>query len=153
MNEGRPRELSCIERARSRDVTETARIFEAHRGRLFGIAYRMLRSRADADVLLQDAYLRWQQCRTDGIESHLAFLITITTRLCLDRLRIQKQERQRYAEPWLPELIAEDHAASPEMEFERADEVSVGFFAVLERLGPEERAVFLLHDVFDYDYC
>jgi len=134
------------------DSGEAGRIFEAHRDRLLAIAYRMLRSRADAEDLLQDVYLRWHQCRTDNIESQLAFLVTITTRLCLDRLRVQKQERKRYAGAWLPEPIAEDHAASPEMQFERADEVSIGFLAVLERLGPEERAVFLLHDVFDYDY-
>src|SRR5262245_433260 len=134
------------------DVSEAGRIFEAHRSRLFAIAYRMLRSRAEADDLLQDAYLRWHQCRTDDIQSQVAFLITITTRLCLDRLRVQKLERNRYTAPWLPGPTPEDHEASPEMQFERAEEVSIGFQAVLERLGPEERAVFLLHDVFDYDY-
>ncbi len=135
------------------DVREAGRIFEAHSGRLFQIAYRMLGSRADADDLLQDAYLRWHRCRTDNIQSPLAFLVTITTRLCLDRLRVLKQERERYVGTWLPEPIVDDHAASPEMQFELADEVSIGFSAVLERLGPEERAVFLLHDVFDYDYA
>jgi len=134
------------------DVGEAGRIFEAHRGRLFRIAYRMLGSRADADDLVQDAYLRWHRCSTSNIQSPLAFLVTITTRLCLDRLRVLKQERTRYTGPWLPEPIVEDHAASPETQFELADEVSIGFLAVLERLGPEERAVFLLHDVFDYDY-
>lgn len=138
----------------ARDVRDdAARIFEAHRGRLFGIAYRMLGSRADADDLLQDAYLRWHECSTENIESPIAFLVTVTTRLCLDRLRVLKHERERYTGPWLPEPIVEDYAASPETQLELADEVSLGFLAVLERLGPEERAVFLLHDVFDYDYA
>src|SRR5262249_9395050 len=109
-------------------------------------------SRADADDLLQDAYLRWHQCSIDDIQSPSAFLVTITTRLCLDRLRVLKHERERYAGPQLPEPIIEEHGVSPEMQFEFADEVSIGFLAVLERLGPEERTVFLLHDVFDYDY-
>jgi RNA polymerase sigma factor (sigma-70 family) len=134
------------------DVGEAGRIFEAHRDRLFRIAYRMLGSRADADDLVQDAYLRWHRCSTSNIQSPLAFLVTVTTRLCLDRLRALKQERARYTGPWVPEPIIDDHAASPETQFELADEVSIGFLAVLERLGPEERAVFLLHDVFDYDY-
>src|SRR5262245_45084631 len=104
------------------DVGEAGRIFEAHRGRLYLIAYRMLRSRAEADDLLQDAYLRWHQCSSDDIQSPLAFLVTITTRLCLDRLRVLKQERLRYHGPWSPEPIG-DHAASPETHFELADEV------------------------------
>jgi RNA polymerase sigma-70 factor, ECF subfamily len=135
-----------------RPITGVGEIFESHRGRLFGIAYRMLGSRADADDLLQDAYLRWHQCATQSIQSPLGFLVTITTRLCLDRLRELKQEREQYVGPWLPEPVVEDRLPSPEMQLELADQVSVGFLAILERLGPEERAVFLLHDVFDYDY-
>jgi RNA polymerase sigma-70 factor, ECF subfamily len=133
-------------------ATGVGGIFESHRRRLFGIAYRMLGSHADADDVLQDAYLRWHQCAAQSIQSPLGFLVTITTRLCLDRLRELKQEREQYVGPRLPEPIVEDHLASPEMQRELADEVSVGFLAVLERLGPEERTAFLLHDVFDYDY-
>jgi RNA polymerase sigma-70 factor (ECF subfamily) len=134
------------------EVREAGRIFEAHRGRLFGIAYRMLASRADADDLLQDAYLRWHRSDREGIQSPIAFLVTITTRLCLDRLRGLKEEREHYVGPWLTEPILDDHIPSPEMRCELADEVSVAFLAVLERLAPEERAAFLLHEVFDYDY-
>ena len=130
----------------------SAEVFQSHRPRLFGIAYRMLGSRADAEDLLQDAYLRWHQSATEDIHSPIAFLVTITTRLCLDRLRELRQEREHYVGPWLPEPIVEDQFPSPGMQLELADEVSVAFLAVLERLGPEERAVFLLHDVFDYDY-
>jgi RNA polymerase sigma-70 factor (ECF subfamily) len=112
----------------------------------------MLGSRADAEDLLQDVYLRWHQSATHDIQSPVAFLVTITTRLCLDRLRALKQQRAQYVSPWLPEPIVDDHMPSPEMQLQLADDVSVGFLAVLERLGPEERAAFLLHDVFDYDY-
>jgi len=130
----------------------TAEIFQSHRPRLFGVAYRMLGSRADAEDILQDAYLRWHQSYTEDIESPIAFLITMTTRLCLDRLRKLKEERARYVGVWLPEPIVDDHIPSPEMQRELADEVSIAFLAILERLGPEERAAFLLHEVFDYDY-
>jgi RNA polymerase sigma-70 factor (ECF subfamily) len=112
----------------------------------------MLGSRAEAEDLLQDAYLRWHQSHTQDIQSPIAFLVTITTRLCLDRIRELKEEREHYTGPWLPEPIVDDDIRSPEMQLELADEVSVAFLAVLERLGPEERAAFLLHEVFDYDY-
>jgi RNA polymerase sigma-70 factor, ECF subfamily len=133
-------------------MNRTAEVFESHRPRLFGLAYRMLGSRADAQDLVQDAYLRWHQSATDDIQSPAAFLVTVTTRLCLDRLRELKQERERYVGPWLPEPIVDEHIPSPEAQRELADEVSVAFLVVLERLGPEERAAFLLHEVFDYDY-
>jgi len=112
----------------------------------------MLGSRAEAEDLLQDAYLRWHQSATREIESPVAFLVTLTTRLCLDRLRELKHERGHYVGPWLPEPIVDDEFPSPEMQLELTGEVSVAFLALLERLGPEERAAFLLHDVFDYDY-
>jgi RNA polymerase sigma-70 factor (ECF subfamily) len=133
-------------------MNRIVQVFESHRPRLFGIAYRMLGSRTDAEDLVQDAYLRWHQSATEDIHSPVAFLVTMTTRLCLDRLRELKHEREQYVGPWLPEPIVDDFAPSPEMECELADDVSVAFLAVLERLGPEERAAFLLHEVFDYDY-
>lgn len=130
----------------------TAEVFELHRPRLFGVAYRMLGTRTDAEDILQDAYLRWHQSAKQDIQSPVAFLVTITTRLCLDRLRELKQEREHYVGPWLPEPIVGDDVPSPETQCELADDVSVAFLAVLERLGPTERAAFLLHEVFDYDY-
>ena len=133
-------------------MTTAAALFELHRARLFGIAYRMLGSRTEAEDLLQDAYLRWHASDRTGIQSVAAFLVTITTRLCVDRLRALKQERVHYVGEWLPELIVDDPIPSPEMQRELVEDVSVAFLAVLERLGPEERAAFLLHDVFDYDY-
>lgn len=129
-----------------------AEIFESHRPRLFRIAYRMLGSRAEAEDLLQDAYLRWHGSHRTNIQSAAAFLVTITNRLCVDRLRALKQERAHCVGAWMPEAIADDHIPSPEMQHEFVDEVSGAFLAVLERLGREEMAAFLLHEVFDYDY-
>jgi RNA polymerase sigma-70 factor (ECF subfamily) len=133
-------------------MENAAKLFEKHRPRLFGVAYRMLGSRADAEDVLQDAWLRWHDADIPAIESHEAWLVTVTTHLCLDRLRATKQDRERYVGPWLPEPIIVDQMPSPELQLELADEVSVAFLAVLERLGPEKRAAFLLHEVFDYDY-
>jgi len=133
-------------------IIGAADVFQSHRSRLFGLAYRMLGTRAEAEDLVQDAYLRWHHSATEDIQSPIAFLVTMTTRLCLDRLRELKQERGHYVGPWLPEPFVEDEVPSAEMQLEFTEEVSVAFLAVLERLGPEERAAFLLHDVFDYDY-
>lgn len=130
----------------------TADIFESHRSRLFGTAYRMLGTRADAEDVLQDAYLRWHEAAGNDIQSPTGFLVTVTTRLCLDRLRHLKKVRGQDKAPWLSESIVEDCVSSPEEECEIADEVSAAFLAVLERLGPEARAAFLLREVFDYDY-
>jgi len=126
--------------------------FHDHRQRLFGIAYRMLGSRADAEDVLQDCYLRWHQSKHDGIRSPEAWLVTITTRLCLDRLRASRIERTQYVGQWLPEPLVADLQPTPEQRLEMATELSIAFLTLLERLGPEERAVFLLRDVFDYDY-
>lgn len=135
-----------------RTMNGAADIFESHRSRLYGVAYRMLRTRADAEDVLQDAYLRWHDTTKNDIQSPIGFLVTVTTRLCLDRLRHLKKEREECAGPWLEESIADDYAPSPEEQAEIADEVSAAFLAVLERLGPEERTAFLLREVFDYDY-
>jgi RNA polymerase sigma-70 factor (ECF subfamily) len=131
---------------------ERADAFESHRARLFGIACRMLGTRSDADDIVQEAYLRWHQAAAQEVRSPIALLITITTRLCLDRLRDLKDQREQFAGPWLPEPIVEELAPSPEAQREYGDEISVALVTVLERLGTEERVVFLLHDVFDYGY-
>ena len=129
-----------------------ATVFQSHSPRLFGVAYRMLGSRADAEDVLQDAYLRWHDADPGAIASHEAWLVTVVTRLCLDRLRATKQARESYIGPWLPEPILTDTLPSPELQLEMQNEVSVAFLAVLERLGPDKRAAFLLKEVFDYDY-
>jgi RNA polymerase sigma-70 factor (ECF subfamily) len=129
-----------------------AEVFESHRPQLFGVAYRMLGTRPDAEDILQDAYLRWHQSATSEIKSPVAFLVTVTTRLCLDRLRGLKQDRGHWGDACLPPPAVDEFVPSPETECERADEVAGAFIALVERLGPDERAAFLLHEIFDCDY-
>jgi RNA polymerase sigma-70 factor (ECF subfamily) len=125
--------------------------FEAVRGRLFGLAYRMLGSRADAEDIVQEAYVRWHQADHAAVESAEAWLVAAATRLAIDRLRRRKTEREAYVGPWLPQPIV-GAVPSPDRALELADDLSIAFLALLEQLGPEERAAFLLHDVFDVDY-
>jgi RNA polymerase sigma-70 factor, ECF subfamily len=136
----------------SADATENVEIFAGHRDRLFGIAYRMLGSRADAEDVLQDAWLRWHEQDASELRSTEAWLTTMVTRLAIDRLRAAKTQRAAYVGPWLPEPLAEIEVATPESHAEFASDVSVAFMHLLERLGEEERAAFVLHDVFDCDY-
>ncbi|MBX3486064.1 RNA polymerase sigma factor SigJ [Phenylobacterium sp.] len=123
--------------------------FEANRGRLQRLAYRMLGSVSEAEDAVQDAWIRWRRAG-EGVSDPTAWLVRATTRLCIDRLRAAKAERAAYRGPWLPEPLIEPLADDP---VERAEEVSVAFLLALERLSPLERAVFLLHDVFDQDYA
>lgn len=127
-------------------------IFESHRARLYGLAYRMLSVRAEAEDVLQEAYLRWRDVDPASIRSTEAFLTTTVTRLCIDRLRKLKVERESYFGPWLPEPLAQEDLSTPEMEAELRDDVSIAFLALLEALAPDERAAFVLHDVLDDDY-
>lgn len=122
------------------------------RPRLFGIAYRMLGVRADAEDVLQDAWLRWSEADHDSLHSPEAWLVTVVTRLAIDRLRTAKTEREAYVGAWLPEPIVFLDEHTPETAAELASDLSVAFLHLLERLGPEERAAFLLRQVFDYDY-
>ncbi|MDQ8022319.1 MAG: RNA polymerase sigma-70 factor [Moraxellaceae bacterium] len=129
-------------------------LFNTHRKRLLGVAYRMLGSRSDAEDVVQDAWLRWDAADASVLQSAEAWLVTVTTRLCIDRLRAVRHEREHYKGPWLPEPLieTEDPAPSPEQVVELASDVSMAFLAVLERLSPDERAAFLLREVFDLDY-
>lgn len=126
--------------------------FAALRPRLFSIAYRMLGSRADAEDVVQDAWLRWHAADQSVLQSAEAWLVTVATRLALDRLRVRKTERESYVGWWLPEPLVELDERTPESAAELASEVSFAFLWVLERLAPEERAAFLLRQVFDHDY-
>ncbi|WP_407351350.1 RNA polymerase sigma-70 factor [Luteimonas sp. R10] len=130
--------------------------FETHRPRLFGLAYRLLGSRTDAEDVVQDAWLRWRQADRAQIRDTEAWLVTATTRLGIDRLRAARSQRERYVGPWLPEpaeIDEIDGAPGPEDATAIAEQVSLAFLAVLERLGPEERAAYLLKEAFDYDYA
>lgn len=127
-------------------------LFEQHRSRLFGVAYRMLGSRADAEDVLQEAYLRWHRAAVDEIRSPEAWLVTATTRLCIDRLRLAREAREVYVGPWLPEPLVSEAAPPADAQLDVASSLSIAFLVVLERLAPDERAAFLLHEVFDSDY-
>src|SRR3982751_1316622 len=126
--------------------------FRKHRGRLFGIAYRMLGINADAEDILQEAYIRWHQADAASIETPEAWLVTVVTRLSIDRLRKASNERETYIGPWLPEPLVVSEAPTPEEELELASNLSLAFMVLLERLSPVERAAFLLHDIFDCGY-
>ena len=121
-------------------------VFEAQRPRLLGLTYRMLGSLTDADDVLQEAWLRWQGADVDEIVEPAAWLTTVTTRLALDRIRAIERRREDYVGPWLPEPVS--LAAGPEDDLELAESLTLGFLVLLDRLGPTERAVFLLADVF-----
>jgi RNA polymerase sigma-70 factor (ECF subfamily) len=127
--------------------------FDALRPRLFSIAYRMLGTRADAEDVVQDAWLRWHASDAAAVQSAEAWLVTIATRLSIDRLRSRKAEREAYVGWWLPEPLVELDERTPETAAELASEVSLAMLWVLERLTPEERAAFLMRQVFDQDYA
>lgn len=131
---------------------EKVEIFKKHRPRLFGIAYRMLGTREESEDILQEAYIKWHEANNEKIESAEAWLVTITTRLSIDRLRKASRMRETYIGPWLPEPLIVSEAISPEEELELASNLSLAFMVLLERLSPVERAAFLLHDIFDCAY-
>jgi RNA polymerase sigma-70 factor (ECF subfamily) len=133
-------------------VDDRARIFEQHRARMCSVAYRMLGSRSDAEDVVQDAYLRWHRASIADIRSVEAWLVTVVTRLSIDRLRQAKAARESYVGPWLPEPLVNNEAPPADAQSELASSLSVAFLVVLERLAPEERAAFLLHEVFESGY-
>jgi RNA polymerase sigma-70 factor, ECF subfamily len=134
--------------------------FEAHRKYLIGVAYRMLGTLADAEDVVQDAFLRWHGAATsaDGsellLENPRGYFTRIVTRLCLDRLKSAQARRETYVGPWLPEPVvgARLELMNPQHETELADDISYALMLMLERLSPLERAAFLLHDVFDVEF-
>jgi RNA polymerase sigma-70 factor (ECF subfamily) len=138
-------------------VTDTTRstadLYAELRPRLFGIAYRMLGSVAEAEDVVQEAFLRLHRAQEErtAVDNPAAFLTTVTTRLAIDQLRSARARREQYVGPWLPEpLLADERDVGEHAEL--AESLSMAFLVVLERLSPVERAVFLLHDVFCYGY-
>jgi len=129
-------------------VSELA-VFEQQRPRLFALAYRLLGSAADAEDVVQQAYLRWAGAR--DVREPAAFLTTVVSRLCLDELRSARVRRERYVGPWLPEPVASAELGPLETAEQRA-QVSYAALLLLERLTPQERAVCVLRDAFDYPY-
>jgi len=136
-------------------MAETADI-HSHRPQLQAIAYRMLGSMAEAEDAVQETFLRWhrqdQAQQVSEIREPKAWLITTLTRHCIDRLRAAKAQRESYFGMWLPEPVVEEPAAEPVDRLELAESLSMAMLMMLERLSPDERAAFLLHEVFDTDY-
>jgi RNA polymerase sigma-70 factor (ECF subfamily) len=128
--------------------------FTTHRPLLFGIAYRMLGRVSEAEDMVQEVWLRWQKQDAAQIQSPKAWLVAATTRLCIDQLRAARREREEYYGVWLPEpLMPATTDREPDAAVELADSLTMAFMLMLESLGPTERAVFLLREVFDYDYA
>lgn len=133
---------------------ERADDFETHRSRLIGLGYRMLGTVTEAEDLVQETYLRWHRTAREEIREPGAWLSTTMARLCIDALRSRKSHRENYVGPWLPEpwrTTEPENDAAPR-QLELADDLSVAFLLLLERLGPDERAAFLLHDIFEAEY-
>ena len=126
--------------------------FEAHRRALIGLAYRMLGSRAEAEDVVQDAYLRWHAIDPGTIEEPRRYLGTVVTRLCLDRMKSAKARHEIYVGQWLPEPVV-DEVFDAEPAGDLARDLSVALMLILERLSPLERASFLLHDVFGLEFA
>jgi RNA polymerase sigma-70 factor (ECF subfamily) len=128
---------------------DPSEVFDRHRPLLFSIAYRMLGSVMDAEDVVQEAYLRWQQASATEVRSPKAYLSSVVTRLCIDQLRSARAQREKYVGPWLPEPLPTEPAPDAVVIDET---LSMAFLVLLESLNPTERAVFLLREVFDYDY-
>ena len=140
------------ESTRERDVSE---LYDDLRPLMFSIAYRMLGSASEAEDIVQEAFLRVHLESRDGtvIESPKAYLSAVTTRLSIDHLRSARVRRESYVGPWLPEPLVTDEEGDAAQHAETADSLSLAFLVLLESLTPVERAVFLLREVFDYDYA
>ncbi|WP_263415241.1 sigma-70 family RNA polymerase sigma factor [Terriglobus albidus] len=126
--------------------------FELYRRRLLGLAYRMLGSMADAEDAVQETYLRWHSTERDRVLEPRAFLMTTTTRICLDMLTSARARREEYVGSWLPEPILDTAALAPDTRTELAEDLSIALLLTLDRLSPLERAAFLLHDIFDFSF-
>jgi RNA polymerase sigma-70 factor, ECF subfamily len=124
--------------------------FEVYRPLLFSLAYRMLGTRADAEDIVQDAYLRWQSASQEEVRAPKSYLTTVVARLSLDSLKSARRKRETYVGEWLPEPIVEPKGSSA---VEMAESLSLAFLHILETLSPDERVAFLLREVFDADYA
>jgi len=125
-------------------------LFEATRGRLFGIAYRMLGSAAEAEDVVQETWVRWQLCDRTAVREPAAFLATTTTRLAINVLHSARVRRETYIGPWLPSPV--DTSNDPTLGAERQEALSIATMMLMERLSPTERAAFVLRTAFDYPY-
>lgn len=136
------------------DSADTSRLaaFDEHRGLLFSIAYRMLGSVADTEDILQETFIRWLKAPAEEVRSAKAFLITIITRLSINHLQSARVRREEYVGQWLPEPLITNDEGDPTTRFQTGESLSIAFLVLMERLNPTERAVFLLREIFDYEY-
>jgi len=146
---------SASEEKHTQSANEAVRLatFDQYRGLLFSVAYRMLGSVADTEDMLQETFIRWQQASIEEVRSPRAFLVTIITRLCINHLQSARVQREEYVGEWLPEPLVTDPASDPLGVVKIDESLSMAFLLLLERLTPMERAVFLLREVFDYEYA
>jgi RNA polymerase sigma-70 factor (ECF subfamily) len=133
-------------------MSNPADSFEPYRRRLLGLAYRMLGSMADAEDAVQETYVRWHKADRDTVSDPRAFLMTTTTRICLDVLTSARARHEEYVGPWLPEPVLDTAALAPDSRTELAEDLSIALLLTLDRLSPLERAAFLLHDVFEFSF-
>ena len=133
-------------------MEDALQIFSRLQPRMLGTAYRMLGSLAEAEDVVQDVWTRWHDADTDNVDNAEAWLVATTTRRAIDRLRQARAEREKYVGIWLPEPVLTEGPVTPEQLHEASSDLSVAFLIVLERLAPEARAAFLLHEVLDVDY-
>src|ERR1700692_4488859 len=126
--------------------------FSQYRGLLFSVAYRMLGSVAEAQDMLQETFIRWQEAANDEIRSPGAFLVTVITRLCINQLQSARVRREEYVGEWLPEPLVTGPGSDPLGVLKVDESISMAFLLLLERLTPMERAVFFLPEVFEYEY-
>jgi len=136
--------------ASATDTEHAVATFASVRPRLFGIAYRMLGSAADAEDIVQDVWLRWQNADRAAVDNPAAFLATATTRLCINAAQSARARRETYVGPWLPEPV--DTAADPSFTVERSEAIELAVLLLLERLSPPERAAYVLREAFGYPY-
>jgi RNA polymerase sigma-70 factor (ECF subfamily) len=141
-------------RAQSRPSQDDARlaVFDEHRSLLFSIAYRMLGSVADAEDMVQETFIRWEQSSDAEVRNPRAFLVTIISRLCINQLQSARVKREEYVGQWLPEPVMTDRESDPLGVLRLDESLSMALLVLLERLSAMERAVFILREVFDYKY-
>lgn len=132
-------------------LEEATEVFLGARNRLFGIAYRILNSRSDAEDIVQEAWLRWQTCDRIAVIDPPAFLATTTTRLCINVMQSARARHETHVRPWLPEPV--DARADPVLGVERSEALEYAATTLVERLSPTERAAYVLREAFDYPYA
>jgi RNA polymerase sigma-70 factor (ECF subfamily) len=134
-------------------VGNTLETFAELKHLLFSIAYRMLGSVMDAEDMVQETYIRWQNCKQEDIDSPRSWLSTVITRLCINYLKSARVQREMYVGPWLPEPLVADAGVSAMENSKLSDSLSLAFLVILENLTPTERAVFVLREVFSYEFA